>query len=445
MFLPIGDENPRERTPYVNYALLAANIVVFFLWCFPQPSKAVLVHWAMIPARLDPVTLFTGLFLHANLMHLVGNMLFLWIFGDNVEDRLGHVGYAAFYLAAGLVADAAHLYTTLHPEMPTLGASGAISGVLGAYLVFFPRHRVKMLLWLGFYVDRLLVPAFLWIGFWFLQQLLFNFAGGVGVAYMAHIGGFLAGLAVALPVRTFAAGRRPSAPLPESVLDSSRSSAPGPFLTLDEGPGITYLDGPAERFALLRVGDDLHSVRRIAGAVAALTGEAAAAAARRLEATRGLVARGLSRAAGERLQRELRAAGIDSALVPDGDANVPPTPVLVEAADWDDEILRFRAEGVDYAVPWSQPYLYVGARVEGLPVLDVFVARRSAFRFAGKPAAVARAALENRRGAVLNEGVRVLAHLGAWGWLDFRSRRDYEDYLFWLYNLVLSRVPIHRG
>jgi membrane associated rhomboid family serine protease len=445
MFLPIGDENPRERTPYVNYALLAANIVVFLLYCFPQPSDPVLISYAIVPAAFEPHTLFTSMFLHAGLMHLAGNMLFLWICGDNVEDRLGHVGYAVFYLACGLAAGYAHLLTTRNPEIPTLGASGAISGVLAAYVVFFPFHRIKMLLWFFFYIDRILVPAWAWIGFWFAEQIFFSSRGIGGVAYMAHIGGFVAGLVVALPVRLLFQSRRPEADLPASLLDSSRSGEPGPLLTLDEDPGVVYLDDPPDRFAVLRIGDDLHSSRRIAGVVAAATGEPLPAVARRLDATRGLFARRLSRIEAERLQRELRALGVDAAVVADGPRTAPPAAVPVEAADWDDDALRFRAGGADHVVPWALPFLYVAARVEGVAVLDVFATRQAAFRFAGKPGAVARAVLENRRGAVLNEGVRSIAYGGAWGWLDFRSARDYDDYVFWLYNLVLSRVPIHRG
>jgi membrane associated rhomboid family serine protease len=202
MFLPIGDENPRERTPYVNYALLALNIGAFLLFCFPEPrEETVLAGYAMKPADLRWPTLFTNMFLHAGFMHLAGNMLFLWIFGDNVEDRLGHVGYAFFYFASGLAADFAHIATTAAPQMYTLGASGAISGVVGAYAVFFPRHRVKMLIWIFIYVNVIPIPAFWWIGIWFLEQVFFATQGVGNVAYLAHIGGFATGLAAAFAVR----------------------------------------------------------------------------------------------------------------------------------------------------------------------------------------------------------------------------------------------------
>ena len=432
MFLPIGDENPRERTPYVNYALLAANIAVFLLVQLPSPDGA--IRWAMRPASLEPITLFTSMFLHAGVLHLAGNMLFLWICGDNVEDRLGHVGYLFFYLGWGLAAAVAHLYTTAHPDIPTLGASGAISGVMAAYVVFFPRHRIKMFIWFMFYIDRIFIPAWAWIGFWFAEQIFLSSAGqGDGVAYAAHIGGFLAGLAVAFPARLIS--KPPPAPLPESVLRSSRQEDPGPFLTIED-PGIAFLDVPADRFAVLFVGDDLPSGRAVATAVAEYSGEAPPAVARRLEATRGVVARRQPRPAAERIQRELRGLGLASVVVPDVD---PPRPLRADNAGWDENALYVRSGARELAIPWPKPFLYVGARVEGRYLLDVFVDPRTAFRFEGKPGPVARAVLEYREGAVLNEGVRVLASWGSWGWLDFRRGEDYEDYVFWLYHLVLRR------
>jgi membrane associated rhomboid family serine protease len=138
MFIPIGDDIPTERTPYVNYALLAANTVAFFLLCLGPPDDPNLIRWTMISAHLEWHTLFTSMFLHAGWLHLIGNMLFLWIFGDNVEDRIGHIGYTVFYFVSGVGASAAHILSNPSSEMPTLGASGAISGVMGAYIVLFP-------------------------------------------------------------------------------------------------------------------------------------------------------------------------------------------------------------------------------------------------------------------------------------------------------------------
>jgi membrane associated rhomboid family serine protease len=149
------------------------------------------------------------MFMHANIVHILGNMIFLWIFGDNVEDKLGHVVYAFFYLISGAAAATLHVYTTGDPSIPILGASGAVSGVLGAYVVFFPVHKVHMLV---FPFGVLKTPAFMWIGVWFVEQIVFARMNMTGVAWYAHIGGFIAGVGWALPWRVFyhrRFGRRP--------------------------------------------------------------------------------------------------------------------------------------------------------------------------------------------------------------------------------------------
>jgi len=150
-------------------------------------------------------TLFTSMFLHADILHLFFNMVYLYIFGDNVEDAFGHVGYAAFYLFSGLVASAAHLLSVMNDvwesSIPTIGASGAISGVLGAYIVLYPRARVLTLV-IYYFITIVPIPAFYFLGFWFLLQFLYVLLGSAaGVAYWAHIGGFVAGVAIALLVR----------------------------------------------------------------------------------------------------------------------------------------------------------------------------------------------------------------------------------------------------
>jgi len=477
MFIPIGDENPREKTPYVNYALLGANILAFLLFCFPNPEEAFLRRWALVPAKQDWVTFLTSMFLHAHFMHLAGNMLFLWIFGDNVEDRLGHLGYAVFYVGSGLAAAFLHLLTLpaeipilaargMDPRtIPMLGASGAISGVIGAYVVFFPRHRVKMLLWLWFYYDVLLIPAFWWIGIWFLEQIIFATQGWSGVAYSAHIGGFLAGAAVGGIARLAGSGFRLAGRVPEEIREPSRTSdRRRPFISLESDPGIEYIDEPEDRYAVLRLSDELHSVGRIAEVAGAVTGEDPRDVARRLEATRGMIVRGVPRVAAEKIQKELHPLGIPAALIVYNRSNFPPQPAAVDSASWDDRSLRLRTGGEVLSIPWSAPFLYVAARVGRATFLDLFVNRRTAYRVAARPdvslvevdpdrrteastdlTGFARAILQYRSGAALNEGVRVLAHHGAWGWLSFRSFSDYDDYVFWIYNLILSTVPIHKA
>ena len=242
MVLPIGDDNTgRRATPVVNYLLIAINIMVFvflqglgsnerFTYAFstvPQEiatgqdlvrtveirdpmSEQVVGQIDLQPTPISVyITLLTSMFMHGGIGHLLGNMLYLWIFGDNVEDDLGPIRYLTFYLVCGLAASLSHVLGTFvfggNPYIPSLGASGAISGVLGGYMLFHPHRRVRVI------VGRMLteVPAFVAIGLWFVFQLIASLGmlGGMqtgGVAYAAHIGGFVAGLAL---VKIFAVGR----------------------------------------------------------------------------------------------------------------------------------------------------------------------------------------------------------------------------------------------
>ena len=296
MFLPIGDENPTERRPFVNYTLIALNIVAFLALCLGSPNDPAFIRWTMIPAQLDWTTLFTSLFLHAGWMHLLGNMLFLWIFGDNVEDRLGHVGYIVFYFVCGLAADAAHILSNPHSEIPTLGASGAISGVMGAYILFYPRHQVKTFIWLGiWYANVVRTPAWIWIGVWFGQQILLNLLspqGGGGVAYLAHIGGFVSGLAIAGAVRAaLSAWRGGSDPAAEGSGAGQRK----PFFAVPDDPDLEWLDEPGDSYSVLRLDEDPAVLESIGEVVEGLTGEATFDVKQRLESTRGMIARQVSR------------------------------------------------------------------------------------------------------------------------------------------------------
>ena len=199
--LPIGDDNSARRiVPVVTYILIVLNVLFFFVEL--SGGDAFIMKWAFVPSRFlanmdaEFVTLFTSMFMHGGWLHLGSNMLYLWIFGDNVEDRFGHVGFLAFYLLCGLAATAAQLAVSLTSNIPNLGASGAIAGVLGAYILLFPKTRVSVL-----QGQRVIpVPALIVIGFWFILQI-FSGIGSIasaapetgGVAYMAHIGGFVAG------------------------------------------------------------------------------------------------------------------------------------------------------------------------------------------------------------------------------------------------------------
>jgi len=212
---PIGDDNRSRRTvPLVTYALIAINVLFFFVEL--SGGDAFIEQWAFVPSRFlanpmsDFLTLFTSMFMHAGWVHLGGNMLYLWIFGDNVEDKFGHAKFLIFYLICGLAATFAQLFFSMDSSVPNLGASGAIAGVLGSYIVMFPQERVKVLL--GRVITE--VPALIVIGLWIVLQFFSGVASIAattdtgGVAYMAHIGGFIAGFILTFLLRGSNSTRR---------------------------------------------------------------------------------------------------------------------------------------------------------------------------------------------------------------------------------------------
>ncbi len=211
--LPLGDDNSARRTfPIITYALIALNVLMFLVEL--SNGDAFITKWSFVPSRFaaDPsgqfLTIFSSMFMHAGWIHIGGNMLYLFIFGDNVEDRLGHLRYLIFYLLCGIAASFAQYLVSIGSSVPNLGASGAIAGVLGAYIIMFPGERVRVLM--GYVVVQM--SAIIVIGFWILLQVISSLStftassqtgSGGGVAYMAHIGGFIAGI-----VLTFIFGAR---------------------------------------------------------------------------------------------------------------------------------------------------------------------------------------------------------------------------------------------
>ena len=229
--IPLRDANPVRRTPVVTIAIIVACIVAFAYRVgldsagSASGSDPSFDQWGLVPARLSAaigsgrgigeqlVAIVTSMFLHVNLVHLGGNMLYLWIFGNNIEDRLGPVGFIGFYLLGGAAAALAQVAIDPTSQVPMVGASGAISAVLGAYVVLFPGARVLSLIFLGFFYQLIEVPALVILGLWFLLQLVdgigsLGLAGSEGgVAFFAHIGGFVAGVIVGLLIRGTARGR----------------------------------------------------------------------------------------------------------------------------------------------------------------------------------------------------------------------------------------------
>jgi membrane associated rhomboid family serine protease len=218
MFIPLKDDNPTSRFPIVTVLLIALNVVIFFLQIISPEGLQFYVykmgtipyeitHFKSLPLvisqtaeqipRLAPAfTLIVSMFLHGGFLHLLFNMLYLWIFGNNVEDFLGPFRFILFYLVAGVGASLTHIIFNANSQVPMIGASGAIAGVLGAYLILYPNARVKTFLFLFFFIRIVSIPAAFVLGFWFFMQLLNVWGGGLtgGVAWFAHIGGFLIGI-----------------------------------------------------------------------------------------------------------------------------------------------------------------------------------------------------------------------------------------------------------
>lgn len=198
IILPLYDDTPRRRIPVVTLGLIGLCTIIFLLMAFELcSSQACLDQFAFVPLNLFGIGLVTSLFLHGGWLHLIGNMFFMWLFADNVEDRLGGLKFIIFYLAAGICANLFYAVFNLHSSIPLMGASGAIAGVMGAYLVYFPAAQIKTLMFFRIFD----IPAWVYLGFWMVLQCIhgvLDVAGGAsGVAWLAHIGGFLFGLLVA--------------------------------------------------------------------------------------------------------------------------------------------------------------------------------------------------------------------------------------------------------
>ncbi len=264
--IPIRDYNPTTRTPYVTIALIASCILVF-IWQLsldPRSSDVMVRQFGFIPALLfgqatwadgmglipSWTTLITSMFLHGGIMHLAGNMLYLWIFGNNIEDVMGHARFLAFYLLCGFIAAMAQALPDTASTIPMIGASGAISGVLGAYLVLFPKAQVQVIIPIGFFIMRTLSAGWLlglWIAFQVISGLASDPSGG-GVAWWAHVGGFVAGMALVHLFRQsdvdtssdpgLPSARAPTIPKGRSrIPDSSKeSSRPSPKSRITEPP-----------------------------------------------------------------------------------------------------------------------------------------------------------------------------------------------------------------
>ena len=208
--IPLRDVIPSRTTPYVTIALITLNAIVFlYQFLLGDAVEAFIVYWGLVPAAFSWVTVFTSMFLHGGFLHFGGNMLYLWIFGDNVEDRMGHGRFLVFYLLCGMAAALAQTAAGPDSLVPMVGASGAIAGVMGAYFVLYPHSRIVTLVPIFFFIQIIEVPAIFFLGIWFVMQLLSG-VGSIataagepagGIAFWAHAAGFLAGLSGVLVFR----------------------------------------------------------------------------------------------------------------------------------------------------------------------------------------------------------------------------------------------------
>ena len=416
MFLPIGDDQDHERTPWVNRALLAANAVVFLVACLPRPTRPIVERYALNPGAFQPFQLLTHLFLHGDAIHLLGNLLFLWIFGRLVEERLGSAGYAGLYLAAGLGAVGLHVLADGRPG-PLLGSSGAISGAIGACLVFCPRAQVKVLYWFFFTGGTALLGITLWALLWVVEQVFFASQGMGSTAYWAHLGGFGTGYILAWGIREIAARRLRTREAPLEPRISRR-----PFATAADDDAA-FLDDSIDAYAVVCLEDPPPGVP-----------------------ASGVVARRLPRAEAEARRKEL---GTPAALIADQPANHLPPPRPVESASWDDRMLRVRMGPDMVPLPWMSAGLVVDAELGTERFLDVYVSRTTAFRVPARPGVILTQVDPARRteeGATLESLAKAFeARRGApCAGGRFADAASFDDYVFRAWHLSRAGKPVHR-
>jgi membrane associated rhomboid family serine protease len=417
VFLPIGDDQDHDRAPWVNRALLASNTAVFLLACLPHPEPATVEAWALNPADPRPVQWLTHLFLHGDAIHLLGNLLFLWIFGRLVEERLGAPGYAALYLASGLGAAGLHL-AVISGEARLLGSSGAISGALGACLVFCPRAHVKVLYWIFIAAGTSFVPITLWGLLWIVEQVFFASRGGGGIAYWAHLGGFATGFSAAWVIREIAARRlrRPEVPLESR--DTRR-----PFAAASADDDMAFLDDAIDAYAVVYLDAPPPGAP-----------------------PSGVVVRATPRAQAEARRTSL---GAPAALIADQAANHPAAAREVESAGWDDRLLRLRAGPDVIPLPWSSIALAVQGELGGRTFLDLFASRTAAYRVVAKPGVILTRIDPARRleaPASLEELAKALEERRGVPCAGGRFPEDaaYADYVFRAWHLARAGRPVAR-
>ncbi|MBI2920527.1 MAG: rhomboid family intramembrane serine protease [Planctomycetes bacterium] len=484
VLIPFADDNPTARKPLVTWWILGVNVALWALGLASGREEALVMNWGLIPSRFQFSDLITSQFVHGGLLHLLGNMLFFWVFGDNVEDRLGRAWYLFVYLTAGAVGALVHglaVAGTPAADLPLVGASGAISGAMAAYLVFYPHQPIRIfwfvLLYGGVFHVRALWVIGVYAGLQVVNVALAGADGG-GVAYWAHIGGFLTGLA-------FAGYDRYTRGMPEEILAPLRTRR-GALAQAPPAPAPRPVDFEQEiplalmpaGYSVIRADDALADVSTIGRTIAAHTGEPYSDSTRRIRRTRGVLARGLPRERALALKQALADAHSLPALVVD-EHQAPPLPppaAAASAACGAEGFVFDMPDGTKWSIPWSRVLAVFSARLDRraparqdaaniytrmmdrtieTTLVDVVTRnpmgriRLGQDRERFGPAAVDRstpemeafcASILKSRGAVpVNNGVAVAAGRGIWGYLRFHSEPEYEDYAWWLFQIIRVR------
>lgn len=507
MILPIGDVQRPDKVPFVNYAFLAANIFVFFflqigIGSFASTNAYInyLRKWAFTPEFFYESTwkylptVFYSMFMHADIWHLFGNMLFLWIAGDNIEGRLGHIGYFFFYVTAGVVATLVHYLFNTASDIPSLGASGAISGVIGAYFILCAKNRIKVFYWIWFYIGVILVPARLAIGFWIFEQaiyaLLERTGAVVGVAVWAHIGGLVFGLALIFLLKiikivtpqevavTYKSYKRPTAfftrrhaPPPRAwespYAKYSRqrdlfgpgpsAQAPPAFGTTQAG-AIPMAGSTGADFTVIALKPWQANYEGVVDAVATAMALPFSTVSQRLGNKSGVLATQLDAARAKDLVEKLRQSGTPALALGKADLlDLPPTysvdNVVVNTAGF-----TLYSGGRGLSKSYRDIFLVICGLVEGAGpaapkpvVVDILLfepwtrfrlaegAGASPFSQAANIRSTAMQMMHHGGNLPVNRGIRTLLDGGDWTPVTFSSFEEFDRYSYWLVQVVNSK------
>jgi membrane associated rhomboid family serine protease len=487
MILPIGDVQKPEKTPYINYALIGINIFVFL---FLQPNltgsereaKDFFDTYAFIPAEFAFMKILYSMFMHANLLHIGFNMLFLWVAGDNVEDRLGKAGYAIFYLACGYVASLTHYALNAQSTAPLIGASGAIAGVMGAYFLLCPRNQVKIFVWF-IIIGVFYIPARIVVGLWFFLQLfLFLVAGqGTGVAFDAHLGGIIFGflatlvitqLRIATPyiaTERYAATLRRGKPFSQYYTGGYTN----PYAQYSNQRGI-FTEQPEQRpdwisnaytapsytppwqqtrtglFTVIAQKPIGGKIEAIAPVVASLLHTSPEDTANMLKANYGVIVKGVPGETAYSLEASLAQIGVTA--LPLGEEFTIDLPPVKELQGLTPGNLNFTLYLDQFSLTkkYEEIFLIACGNVAGVPTVDIYVYQPwTRFRIREGSAVFEQPALPNirnilarmlsARSIAVNRGVKTLVDGGDWADASFTSQEDFDRYCYWLIQVVNAR------